>query len=225
MNEQASIAEVLHDIQQYTDFDVIVVDDASTDHTRVIAKTCGAHVLPHTVNMGAWRATQTGLRYAAKHGYKYAVSFDADGQHNAMYINSLLDKCRQGYSLVIGSYTARGSRGRHIAWRLFRYLTGLSVSDLTSGLRCYDAKAINALCSRQATMFEYQDVGVLLMLKHLKLKSVEIQVEMTSRQDGISRIFYSWLAVFKYVLYTLILSITKAPLASADSYKKKINME
>lgn len=223
MNEERSIANVLKDIQSLHNCDIIVVDDASTDNTAQVARDQGAIVLPHVTNLGAWRATQTGIRYALKFGYDRVVTFDADGQHKAEFIGPLLETSRQGYDLVVGSCTSRGSLGRHIAWAVFKRLTGVAISDLTSGFRCYSKNAVRLLASRHATMFEYQDVGVLLLLSHLKMSSKEIDVKMIGRSNGISRIFNSWFSVFKYLLYTLILSVTKAMPVKPENYYKNLN--
>ena len=222
MNEAQSIADVIKDVQASFESTIVVVDDGSSDDTAQIAARHGAIVLKHVVNMGAWRATQTGLRYAVKYGYSRAITLDADGQHKASNIQELVNVSEQGVGLVIGACTQRGSIGRHIAWRVFKKLTGLNIKDLTSGFRCYNAEAMKVLCSRQATMFEYQDIGVLLMLRNVKIQCGEVSVQMEDRKDGISRIFYSWFAVFKYLLHTLILSMTKTPPFSAKAYRQQL---
>lgn len=222
MNEEASLPSVLKDIRAYLDCEIIVVDDASEDNTVEVAKQFGAQVLPHVTNLGAWRATQTGIRYALKNGFDGVVTFDADGQHQAKFINTLLVAAEQEHDLVIGSCMSRGSRGRHFAWGFFKRMTGLNVSDLTSGFRFYSRNALEVLSSRQASMFDYQDVGVLLMLRHVNMKCIEVPVKMDERQDGISRIFNSWLAVTKYLLYTFILSGTKVLPMSAKVYHKNL---
>ncbi|WP_026377335.1 glycosyltransferase family 2 protein [Aestuariibacter salexigens] len=209
-NEAMTLGSVLSDLHQHVDAQVIVVDDGSDDDTRAIAEKHGAMVFPHVTNMGAWRATQTGIRFAHKKGFDRVVTLDADGQHRAEDVKTLVAAAEQGFDVVIGSCTSRGSAGRHIAWRIFKTITRLPVFDLTSGFRCYSRSAMKALASRQATMFEYQDVGVLLLLRNLQLKCIEVPVTMNRRKDGISRIFYSWFAVIRYLLYTLILSSTKA---------------
>lgn len=222
MNEERSIAKVIGGLRSRFDYPIIVVDDASTDNTRRIAEKRGAIVLPHLLNLGAWRATQTGLRYALNKGFDAVVTCDADGQHPADSIATLLANAKASDELVIGSCTSRGSTGRHIAWRVFRRLSGLQVGDLTSGLRLYRRPAMAVLASRQATMFEYQDVGVLLMLQKLNMSCSEVSVNMQERKDGISRIFHSWGAVISYLLYTGILSISRLGPFKAEEYHQKL---
>ena len=222
MNEERSIAKVIDGLRAHFDFPIIVVDDASTDDTRQIAEKRGAIVLPHILNLGAWRATQTGLRYAINKGFDSVITCDADGQHPAQAVESLLGQANDSDALVIGSCLARGSTGRHIAWRVFKRLSGLNVSDLTSGLRLYRRPAMAVLASRQATMFEYQDVGVLLMLQKLNMSCSEVSVNMQERKDGISRIFHSWGAVISYLLYTGILSISRLGPFKAEEYHQKL---
>jgi glycosyltransferase involved in cell wall biosynthesis len=82
-NEGATISEVIDEIRAICDFPILVIDDASTDNTAKQANLTGATVIPLPVQLGAWGATQTGLRYALRHGYEVAISMDADGQHEA----------------------------------------------------------------------------------------------------------------------------------------------
>jgi glycosyltransferase involved in cell wall biosynthesis len=222
MNEELTISSVLSDIRALYDYEVIVVNDGSSDYTVDVAEQHGAIVLNHVVNMGAWRATQTGMRYAYKNGYDRVVCIDADGQHDVEGIETLLSRLDEGFDLVVGSCTSRGSMARHIAWRTFKTLTGSSIRDITSGFRAYSHNALSILVSRQATMLEYQDVGVLLMMKQANLSMSEVQVSMQERQDGISRIFNSWSAVFTYLLYTLVLSLTKSLQIDKKQYRDKL---
>jgi glycosyltransferase involved in cell wall biosynthesis len=205
-NEQASVGEVVRQVRFHTNFDVIVVDDASTDQTAAMARQAGAKVLSLPVNLGAWGAIQTGLRFAHKHGYAQAVSMDADGQHLSTSIDPLIAPLRSYQAdVAIGSCTPRGSRARKMAWILFRWFSGLSVRDLTSGLRAYSAPAITLLASSRASLLDYQDVGVLLLLRKAGLRIQEVQVNMKPRVHGPSKIFSSWLKVAEYMLLTLIL--------------------
>ncbi len=216
-NEAANLGTVLDEVQQSASCDVVVVDDASSDKTRDIALDHGAMVLPLLVRLGAWGAAQTGIRYGLLQGYETVVTMDADGQHHPGDIPMLVTTLEQKKAdVVIGSCPIRGSMARHTAWWLFRMLSGVKLEDLTSGLKVFSKEAMCHLVKADATIFDYQDLGVILFLLQFKMRVVECEVTMSRRADGKSRIFYSWLIVFKYMLQTLILCLsmrkfTKAP--------------
>ena len=81
-NEEATIGDVITSAFRHADLPVWVVDDGSTDLTKERALTAGARVLSLPFQIGAWGATQTGLRYAHKLGVDFVITMDADGQHD-----------------------------------------------------------------------------------------------------------------------------------------------
>lgn len=209
-NEAQDIAFVINDIHKYTNFPVVVIDDASTDDTIIKAREAGAVIVPLAVQLGAWGATQTGLRYALKNNYAYAITMDADGQHQATSLPALLKPIVDKQAdVTIGACTRRGSVLRKIAWTLMKRVSGLRLEDLTSGFRVYDRRAIRRLAAWQATLLEYQDVGVLVMLQASGIRIKDVEVSMLPRRHGMSRVFYSWTSVIYYMSYTLLLSFTK----------------
>ena len=213
-NEAQVIGSVIKEIRGYCDFPIIVVDDASTDNTVTEAMQAGATVVPLAAQLGAWAAMQTGLRLARRDGYDIAVTMDADGQHDASSLEDLVRPVAEGIADVsIGACTQRGSRLRKIAWVLMKQASGLTLEDITSGFRVYNRRAIRELSSRRATLLDYQDVGVLLLLQSRGLTIVDVNVTMQDRRNGASRIFRSWLIVFYYMCQTLLLGLTKRKLA------------
>lgn len=210
-DEETTVGSVVHRAKR-NGFDVLVVDDASSDCTAAKAREAGAVVLSYPFNVGAWIAAQTGIRYAAERDYASVVTLDADGQHDPEHIPELLEAFQHATSpnVVIASFPARGSRLRRSAWRLLRTAGLLQVDDLTSGFRCYDRDAVTVLASAQATLLEFQDVGVLLLLLQNGLVIEEIPIAMEPRTAGKSRIFRSWGSVFYYMTYSFMLSISKA---------------
>ena len=209
-NEEGSVGQVVLDVRKHCLFPIVVVDDASSDATREEAERAGALVVPLTINLGAWGATQTGIRYALENNYDLAVTLDADGQHRAAEIGALLRPTLAGAAAVsIGASTERGSRARRIAWRFMKSVSGIALDDLTSGFRSYNLRAMRVLASWKATYLEFQDVGVLSMLIRAGFTITETDVTMGNRKVGHSRIFSSWTMVAYYMAHTLLLSFTK----------------
>jgi len=209
-NEEATVGKVVASIKTRFNATVLVIDDESTDNTAQVARAAGAQVLSLTLSLGAWGAIQTGLRYAVKHGFNIVVTMDADGQHEADSIPALIQPILEGEcAVVIGAYPQRGSWARRLAWAFFRQLSELDIRDLTSGLRVYNRNATKLLASKVATLLDYQDVGVLILLQKAGFRIQEIPIAMYPRINGHSRIFSSWWAVGKYMLYTSILCLAQ----------------
>ena len=146
------------------------------------------------------------MRYAKRHRFRAALTLDADGQHHPEELPGLLDSWRRsGANVAIGTFPQRLSPAKRFAWRYFRVLTGIGVQDFTSGLRVYDGHAIRALASRKASLLDYQDLGVLMLLRKKGLSLHEVPTVMSPRRNGGSRVFSSWLMVARYMLHTTVL--------------------
>lgn len=209
-DEGASVGEVVTGVRAVLGCDVLVVDDASSDDTCGRATAAGALTLRLPVGLGAWGATQTGIRYARRHGYAGVVALDADGQHLPDTLPELFAaQSRSGASVVVGTCLERLSRAKRLAWWYLRLLTGLKLQDLTSGLRLYDRNAMDVLAGPEASLLDYQDIGVLMLLARNGLPVVETPVPMHARCNGHSRVFASWLVVARYMLHTTILCIAQ----------------
>ncbi len=210
-NEAPSVAGVVRRVRAASTGEVIVVDDCSTDATAEEARAAGAIVLSLPVQLGAWGATQTGLRYAIRHGAKSVLTMDADGQHHADSI-AILERAQASTNadLVIGSAPERLSRPKRLARLYFRVIAGLEVRDFTSGFRLYSERAARLLSFRHATLFDYQDLGVLMLLKNYGLSVVEAKVNMSERNHGMSRVFSSWSHVARYMALTSMVCLARA---------------
>jgi len=187
-NEAESIGAVLDSFPPSVRRHVVVVDDYSTDDTAQIAEDKGCTVLRLPLQLGAWGAIQAGLRFAFKAGYRQVVTMDADGQHQTSQLARLMafaEKHRA--NVVIGTCPQRLSTGKKLAWAYFRLLTGLTMEDLTSGFRFYDRAAMQVLVAPVASLLDFQDVGVLLLLKRAGLDIIEVPVDMIQRCNGKSK--------------------------------------
>ena len=210
-NEERSVSRVVRDVRSTTGLPVLVVNDGSMDDTSAEARSGGACVLELPCRLGAWLATQAGMRYAMAQGYDHVVTCDADGQHGAKDIQRLLNKLDGGKAdVIVGCCTERGSRMRRVAWSLFRTMSRISLDDLTSGFRAYSARSVKVLASPMASLIDYQDMGILLLLRDCGLTVAECEVSMCPRRDGEkSRIFSSWFRVGEYMLLTIITILVK----------------
>jgi hypothetical protein len=151
---------------------------------------------------------QLGVRYAHAQGFGAVITMDADGQHEVASIPALL-QCATQANVVIGAYPERASRARHVAWSWFRAIAGFELRDLTSGVRSYNRRAVAILAGSEATLLDYQDIGVLLLLRRAGLRIAEVPVSMNARQAGKSRVFYSWFSVVRYMITTTLLCLTR----------------
>lgn len=142
-NESAAIGQTIAKIQQLQlAYEVIVVNDGSTDQTKQVAESAGAKVVTHPYSKGNGAAIKTGARTATG---DIIVFMDADGQHDPQDIPRLIEKIEQGYDLVVGARQkgSQASVGRGIANALYNnlatYMTEQKVEDLTSGFRAVRA--------------------------------------------------------------------------------------
>jgi glycosyltransferase involved in cell wall biosynthesis len=198
-NEGGTVAAVVRSLhEQRPDFDVLVIDDGSTDTTGEVAARTGARVIRHPFNLGIGGAVQTGFTFARENGYDYMVQVDGDGQHDPSQIESLIEAMAEDprIDMVCGSrflskdlhYPAPFSRrtGIHVFAFLLSKIVGQHVSDPTSGFRLYNRRAIN-LFARDYP-HDYPEVEAVLMLHYHRLSMKEIPTRMFRRGGGQSSI-------------------------------------
>ena len=160
--------------------DLLVVDDGSTDDTAQVARRLGCPLLELPFHLGYGAALQTGIKHGLRHGYSVVVTFDADGQHDPGDIAALVEAVSSGADLVIGSRFAapgsyQGSRlrqaGRHLFAALTRTLTGLDLTDPTSGLKALGPRGQSLFAlARFPDRFPDADALVLARRAHLRVE-------------------------------------------------------
>jgi glycosyltransferase involved in cell wall biosynthesis len=197
-NEGATVGRVVRAIQDKAPgFDVVVIDDGSTDGTADEAAAAGAKVIRHPFNLGIGGAVQSGFTYALENGYRRLVQVDGDGQHEPAEIAKLEAAMDDDPSLdmVCGSrflekleYAAPISRrtGIHIFAFIVSRIIGQRVTDPTAGFRLYNRRGI-ALFARDYP-HDYPEVEAILMVHYHRLKMREIAVKMYQRGGGVSSI-------------------------------------
>lgn len=210
-NEGKTIAQVVTEAIAISNWPVLVIDDASQDDTITQAISAGAVVLPLAVHLGSWGAVQAGIRYAVEMNADIAITMDADGQHLARCLPRLIEPLQMEITdVTIGAYMQRINGAKLVIWRILKAVSGLYIEDFTSGFRGYNRKALHILAAANATLLDYQDIGVLMILQEAGLRCIEVKVDMLPRSNGNSRIFNSWLQIARYIGVTLILCISKS---------------
>ncbi len=218
-NESENLPKLLDKIQtDFSAYDILVVNDCSSDDTERIAKEKNCRVVSLPINLGIGGAVQTGFRYGLLHGYDVVVQLDGDGQHNPEYLPSLIGKLREGFNVCIGSrfihregYQSTLIRRAGIQYfkGLLKLLTGHSFSDPTSGFRAFDRKAIEYFSEYYPS--DYAEPESIIMLIKKKMTIAEVPVVMNEREKGRSsiRAFDSVYYTIKVTLAICIAGLTK----------------
>ncbi|MEF9919504.1 glycosyltransferase family 2 protein [Anaerorhabdus sp.] len=207
-NEEKSIMAVVNDIEtNLNQCDYVVINDCSTDSTKLILEKKGINHVTLPVNVGLSGAVQTGFKYAYENKYDCAIQFDGDGQHQAKYVMELSREIAKGNDIVIGSRFVTEKKdfsmrmiGSRIISTLIKLKTGVFINDPTSGMRMFNREmmkdyAYNINRKPEPETLVYQ-------LKNGR-KIKEIQVEMNEREGGIS-LYSSVFASLKYMIKTII---------------------
>lgn len=196
-NEEKSILDTVEDIKKHApEFDFIVVNDCSADQTLQVCRQNRIPCLDLPVNLGIGGAVQTGYHYAKENGYQIAVQFDGDGQHDAKYLDTMKRVLlEQNTDMVIGSrfiekegFQSSGLRRMGIRYFtiLIRILTGVQITDPTSGMRMAGSQAITIFAEHYPKDYPEPESVVAAIRQGLNVK--EIPVVMRSRVEGVSSI-------------------------------------
>ncbi len=188
-NEEGSILNTVKELRETCpQYDYVVVNDGSTDHTAQLCRENGLHMLDLPVNLGLSGAFQAGMKYAFRNGYDAAVQFDADGQHRPEYLPVMEKKLAEGYDIVIGSRFVEKEKPRTMRMlgstmisAAVKVTTGKKLKDPTSGLRLYNRRMIQQF-ALQMNIDPEPDTIAYFMRSGAKV--VEVQTEMRERTTG-----------------------------------------
>jgi glycosyltransferase involved in cell wall biosynthesis len=158
-NEKGVIVSTLQALL-CADYNVVVVDDGSTDGTAAHIAGLPIYLLRHAINLGQGAALQTGMTFALKEGAEIIVHFDADGQHRIEDIQTLIEPlCKGEADVVLGSRFLREADRlsvppqRRLVLRtavlLNRLATGVWLTDAHNGLRALTANAARKIRLRE----------------------------------------------------------------------------
>lgn len=177
-------------------YDYIVINDASTDETRDILIRNNIPFLDLPINLGIGGCVQTGYRYAWENGYDIAIQFDGDGQHDAAYIEDLIQPIQSGEAdMTIGSRFIekkgfQSSRLRQFGISYFEkliyLLSGKRIKDTTSGFRAVSRKVLRMFAHDYPQDYPEPQTNIQIIQRGMKV--LEVPVMMNAREFGESSI-------------------------------------
>ncbi len=207
LDEEDAIGGVLDEIPAQAcglDVDTLVVDDGSTDATSAVAERSGVHVARLERNCGHGVALRVGYELAREHGAEYIVTLDADGQWNPVELPGVLEPVVRGEAdFVIGSRVLGATEtddafrqtGVHVFAALVRLLTGVRVTDTSSGFRAMRAEVTATVPQRQV---QYQTSELLIGAIAQGYRIAERPIVMRKRSAGESKKGHNVLYGFRY---------------------------
>lgn len=202
-NEEKNIVRVIEELRAFqasyvgpVQFDIILIDNASTDQTSEKALSLGIPTIRHPINNGGSMGTVlTYFRYGNYQNYDILLQFDGDGQHIATELPKLIEPLITGEAnYCIGSrylkkegYQSTSLRrlGIGVFNTAIKLVCGQTITDSTSGFRAYDKKIIRFF----AVNFPHElsdPIQMVVLSSFLKAKIVEVPVVMRHRLAGIS---------------------------------------
>jgi glycosyltransferase involved in cell wall biosynthesis len=193
-NEEKALGAVLQAIPaEAPGFDILVVNDGSTDGTSAVARSFeSVRIIDLPDNIGIGGAVQTGFLYARARGYELAVQVDGDGQHRPAEIGKIAGPVLSGAAdAAIGSRFMenakfRGDPLRRAGIRMFQALNavllGQRITDSTSGFRAFNRAAIDVLSRDYPD--DYPEPEAIYILRKKGLRIIEVPVEMAGRAGG-----------------------------------------
>jgi glycosyltransferase involved in cell wall biosynthesis len=165
-------------------FEVLVVDDGSTDESAIVSQNAGATVLRFKKNRGKGAALREGFSYIIEKfpQVELIVTLDADGQHDPEDIPRLLEKIRDSNVLVIGSRVFNREEmpplrlvANRVISNLISALVGLKIRDTQSGFRVIP---IRLLKERKFSQSRYAiETEMLFAAKSIGLDIVEVPIK------------------------------------------------
>jgi glycosyltransferase involved in cell wall biosynthesis len=212
-NEQDQLKRIIDDIRSNVNdfsYDILIIDDGSTDKTVELAKQLGVtHIVSCKRNMGLGFAFQKGLEFAKENSYDFLINTDADNQYQSKYINSLYQALIDTKSdIIIGA--RNHNKIKHFSFlkkcfqkigsKVVRLISGIEITDSVSGFRIYSKEAIQNLYV--TSNFSYTlDTILQAQDKSLQIKEIPIEINAPIRK---SRLFKS---IFQFMLKQLTVII------------------
>jgi glycosyltransferase involved in cell wall biosynthesis len=176
-NESQKIESVIDGIPN--EFDVMVIDDNSTDNTSILSQQKGAEVFSFKENKGYEKALEFGFKIAIDRGYIYAIQIDADGQHPVDRIVDFYSCMKAGFDFAVGDRTNKNRIMEKISSLLFKNLFRLN--DPLCGMKCFKLSCFKDGYPMFGNKMFGIDIIYSLIVKKYSFENIKINV--VDRED------------------------------------------
>jgi hypothetical protein len=209
--EASNIKRVVDNIiNNYPQYDYLVVNDGSRDNTAKICYENNYSYLNLPINLGIGGAVQAGYKYALKNEYDIAIQIDGDGQHDVSFIDGMIKSViEEEADIVIGSrfiekqgFQSSLTRrmGIRILSDLIKVCTGKRINDVTSGFRLVTKRFIELYADNYPS--DYPEPEAIVTALEYGAKIIEKPVVMREREHGSSSI-----NIYKSAYYMIKVSL------------------
>jgi glycosyltransferase involved in cell wall biosynthesis len=208
-NEEESIPRVIQQTRKFASR-VIVCDDGSTDSTYQLSLDSGAEVIRHKRNGGYGAALRTLFVRASNISADAFVTIDSDGQHDSRFIPAITKSILTGEAdLVIGSRFLSAKLDqtpphRKIAIKLINHLFDLQLqqrfTDLQSGFRAYNGKAIAITCPTSPGMGASTEIIKRAVKTDLRIKEIPVPIYYNGKSPSFISSILQFVDVFRSTL-------------------------
>lgn len=205
-NEAKNIEQTVNDLLKFGKYHFLIIDDCSDDDTVNICQKNKWNYIRNEHNLGLSKSFRKGVQYAIDNKYKYVVQFDGDGQHNAEDIAKLFFFVKKGYDIITTSrynspnetLTANKKIAHRMLTNLFFLKTGQRITDPTCGMRMYNWNAMEVYVNNKKLEVEISSIAY--MIKHHKMKSIEVPTYVYQRKYGESYLLSKNKKIIAYML-------------------------
>lgn len=185
-------------------FHLLIVDDGSPDGTAAIVKQLMQEfqgrlfIEERSGKLGLGTAYLHGFKWGIERKYDYIFEMDCDFSHNPDDLIRLLDACKKGADVAIGSRYIRGGKienwpkGRvlmsYFASVYVRIVLWLPIHDTTAGFKCYKRNVLERINFEMIKFIGYAfQIEMKYIAYKLGFKLVEVPITFTDRKEGVSK--------------------------------------
>ncbi len=212
-NEEENLPQVLEEIKEVmkkTDYNynLLVLDDGSTDKTAELAKVAGAIVYSNSNNLGLAETFKNEIKKCLESGADIIVHTDADGQYYAEDIPRLIEEIKNGYDLVLGSRFIENNKnlplskklGNKAFAKLLSKILRIKLTDTTTGFRAF-TREVAAKINFINTFTYTQEQIIKAARQNFKIKEISIKTRKTRESklfgSPLEYAFKAWINILR----------------------------